>query len=448
LRTGANKIWTMTQTLLRLHGTSVNKRKITGLADFVVARLLPWLFLPVATLSQLGCSTNPAVGNGSIVTSTNVSAPEDIGNQFGTIGVTPVRSASREKLVDSAGMARGPLDGAMTAGGTGFKAGLATGYVLVPIGMAMCVVPSPACLVGLGVLAAGTAAPIVGGVSGAIGGVLLAESEETIRKSEAAVGKAAATERPREIISDHIVQTITRHGANAFRVSAPSVPLPAVERVNSLLDTELVGVSLAPGAKRAADINPPFRLSMIMQSRVRRRHDGVELAARSVSYQSKERSLAQWADNDARLFRAELRAASIRMAEEMVDVLVLLYPESVEPLLPPDGAQVPALKPTLGWEPLPVQENEPAGGGGTSSPIQATEYELRVSYGSEIVYQRAGLHEVNHEIGESLLSCRDLQWRVRARFELAGKVRVSQWSPIRSFKTPCYGEPSTWAKSG
>jgi len=83
------------------------------------------------------------------------------------------------------------------------------------------------------------------------------------------------------------------------------------------IDTALEIQILDPGLKGNGGVNPSLALSADVRASLIRVRDGRELASVPLKYQSKKRKFTEWAANDARLFREEIRRCDQTMAEEI-----------------------------------------------------------------------------------------------------------------------------------
>jgi hypothetical protein len=108
--------------------------------------------------------------------------------------------------------------------------------------------------------------------------------------------------------------------------------------------------------------------------------------------------------------------------------------------------EVTSLQPTLRWEAFPRPEGLALDKAGTLARVRAPTYELRVwrvdgtysslqeKYGlfefrpGDLVYARTGLAEPVHTIEAALAPETLYLWTVRARFELDGQPRVTEWA--------------------
>ena len=89
---------------------------------------------------------------------------------------------------------------------------------------------------------------------------------------------------------------------------------------------------------------------------------------------------------------------------------------------------IDSLQPTLRWESFPRDKDRKAG---LVSRIRNVTYDLRICRADDlgpVVYARQGLLAPSHQIEEPLEPSTEYFWAVRARFELDGHARVTEWS--------------------
>ena len=214
-----------------------------------------------------------------------------------------------------------------------------------------------------------------------------------------------------------------------------------------------------------------LRGSLQMEARARlvSLDDGSVLSEAQYGFSTLERSLQEWMANEARVLVDAIEEGLVSLAEDIVDEAFLLYhpsipastarwgpvpyyvlaPEypSVEYSSTPFGATdasypnveisaVATMPPTLRWEQFP-RSWESAGPDGTRPAITNVSYELKVfdllrgeawpQPGQE-VYRATDLAHPEHRITVDLRPCTEYFWTVRARFELSGRTRVTEWA--------------------
>src|SRR5262245_20459936 len=94
--------------------------------------------------------------------------------------------------------------------------------------------------------------------------------------------------------------------------------------------------------------------------------------------------------------------------------------------------QADSLQPTLHWEAFPRPEDVKADTGGRLPDAHNVTYEIRIWnadswYPVELVYARSALAEPVHTLETPLAPDTLYLWTIRARFELDGQQRVTEW---------------------
>ncbi len=106
------------------------------------------------------------------------------------------------------------------------------------------------------------------------------------------------------------------------------------------------------------------------------------------------------------------------------------YPSVRHSFFSPDIAYltVNSLQPVLKWEQFPRAQDSTLMG-----RISNVTYELHIwkigeeNHDPELVYEEKGIAGPSHKIGHSLEASTKYLWSVRAKFELDGKPRVTEW---------------------
>lgn len=91
-----------------------------------------------------------------------------------------------------------------------------------------------------------------------------------------------------------------------------------------------------------------------------------------------------------------------------------------------------SLQPTLRWEAFPRPEDLEADKAGRLATVRNPTYELRIwqvkdGRPPELVYARSGLPEPVHTVETVLTPDTDYLWTIRARFQINGEPRVTEW---------------------
>ncbi|MFQ5658186.1 MAG: hypothetical protein ACE5G5_11635 [Candidatus Methylomirabilales bacterium] len=97
------------------------------------------------------------------------------------------------------------------------------------------------------------------------------------------------------------------------------------------------------------------------------------------------------------------------------------------------------MQPTFRWESFPRPQDYEADKVGLLRRIQNVTYDLKIwraedDYPVEEVYSREGLPEPLHKIEEPLEPSTKYLWSIRARFEIEGHFRVTEWGIWVSYR--------------
>lgn len=116
----------------------------------------------------------------------------------------------------------------------------------------------------------------------------------------------------------------------------------------------------------------------------------------------------------------------------------------------PEGSKVDSVLPTLRWEPFPRPLDLDGHTEGWLARIRSVTYDLRIwrtiqvpgarnegfAYPGDLVYSRDGVREPIHTVETPLAPDTSYVWSIRARYELDGEVRVTEWSMLMSPNDP------------
>ena len=177
----------------------------------------------------------------------------------------------------------------------------------------------PSCLAGMGGL-------VIGSVVGGIYGVVTAEPFLPVEQSEMVVQAALEDLNIQEALRDLVVQggrELTSNSiillTNQELASAEiqhSYPALHINGINTVVDLSEVTVELRVAGSA---VNPDRNLAMSVRCRVIRTVDGAEIDSRLVTDESgRSRSVAEWADQNAHVFREEVTQAAQRVARHVV----------------------------------------------------------------------------------------------------------------------------------
>ncbi len=92
--------------------------------------------------------------------------------------------------------------------------------------------------------------------------------------------------------------------------------------------------------------------------------------------------------------------------------------------------EVDSFQPTLRWESFPRPQDLKEDN--ALSSIKNVTYDLKIwrsegNYPAVLICSKQGLHEPRYKLEEPLEPCSRYFWTIRARFEIEGKGRVTEW---------------------
>ncbi|HEY0664994.1 MAG TPA: hypothetical protein VGD24_02915, partial [Gallionella sp.] len=229
-----------------------------------------------------------------------------------------------------------------------------------------------------------------------------------------------------------------------------------------------VGLSRIDNGDTSLNVDKPFPLYMQAHVRLIRARDNAEFFSDDYAYLGEPLNLSEWAANQGERLQHALQAGYEAMAADVYRDIFLLHPfpdrgahplnenlptYGLAPIYPPAPskldigsvneltrtgfkwwATVDSLRPTLRWQAFPRATDL------TAAPeemkrIKNVRYDLVISRQpglglAEVVYRREGLTDAMHTVETDLKARSHYYWAVRARFEIDGHERVSEWSSI------------------
>jgi hypothetical protein len=404
----------------------------------VSARRATGLLVAAALAFQPGCATPPPAA-----------ALEDPPGSFAVVASAAAPEIRFE------GFAHGRAEGAASGAGLGFLA-CAAG-----LGHGACAGPYCGAVVVVWLAICGTAAA-VGGVAGAAA----SQDAATVRLAEAALATA---------ISPATIQDALRSQVAAAAASAPGYrPSAAREGVDTLVE-----VGLLRAGTQGAGFDSPLVLSMQARARVLRAADNAELHSVDFAYEGPALRLADWAAHGGEPLARALATGYQRLATDLYDSLFRLYPFpdrshqgggllsvafGLAPIYPTmrgtatseaplkrriEWLAVDGLRPELRWQAFP-RELDRAAAPGDMARMRSVTYDLIIARerhlaAAEEVYRRERLERPAHRVDTDLQPGAYYYWSVRARFELDGRERVTEWSTSHWVAFGRLSSPSRWS---
>lgn len=282
-------------------------------------------------------------------------------------------------------------------------------------------------------------------------------SEEEIR----AAGKQAVinTQTIQDSLQSQVAAAMHSHGARIAGIPLERAQRAAQSRDYRQLSAEGIDTVLETtvtrlGTRSMGSRTPPGLLTdppllLYMQARVRliRTTDNAELLTREYEYHGRRRKHSEWVAAGNDILR-EVEAGYQPLGAYISDTVFLLYAFSDQSTLSGLGGLglgpigpgarldfVDSLQPTLQWERFP-RPHDLTWSSEEMARVKDVTYELIVAeaeYGvpAAIVYRRE-LSESAHRIETTLSPARHYFWTVRARFQLDGRQRVTEWAATRA----------------
>lgn len=333
------------------------------------------------------------------------------------------------------------------------------------------------------------------GVAGIVGGVVgaaEAPAAEQARTSEQVLTQAMAAEPFQKLLRDHLEAVAQGRGTRLLHLPLDQAREAAATKdyrtlANLGMDTVLE-TALTEAGIWGAGINDP--VSPYLQARVRlvSTRDNGELFGASYLFTGQRRKLDEWlAEGEGKegakggnALLAELQRGYPALAAHVHDQVFQLYPFpdrhvhsggglfstafGLAPLSPTTRGQlsgstlmggvlewtaVESLSPTLKWQAFPRAGDKDAAPADMARASHVT-YELLIARErhmapAELVYRREGLEAAEHTLEQALEPGRRYFWTIRARFELDGRYRVSEWGSTGLFAGTSLVPPSRLA---
>ena len=231
------------------------------------------------------------------------------------------------------------------------------------------------------------------------------------------------------------------------------------------VDTLLI-VALTEVGAIGSDIEGPLLLRMQAHVQLIRTRDNFDIFSADYFYIGQKVKLSNWSINEAERLLADLQNGYKILGAHIFDSVFLLYPFpdrqphwsgflaitfGLAPIYPPTRGQVTGdpmtgvpisrgdfewtsvdtLRPTLRWQEFP-RATDFSAAPEEMGRVNNVRYDLVIARENdfapaEIVYRREGLPDTAHTFETSLKPAARYYWTVRARFELDGRERVTEW---------------------
>ncbi len=406
--------------------------------SFAISWTLSALFL-----LQFGCATMPP----QIL-------PEAIKTDIRKVGVV---SADYEPKNNLHGYAKGKLQG-LTGGVAGGAAGgaLVTSYISASggiIGFALASIYGPV-IIGGGAL--------VGGAFGTADAMPM----EKVREIRDSVSRLLEEFEPQQDLADQILEEA--ENTLQFEFDNVKKPRPSDQdmepdykdvagNIDTILEISVMEVGLVRGQTGRKHLG----FFMVTRVRLINVNDGEELYYKNHYFRGREKTLAEWTDDDARLLREEWKSSYQVISQyilERVFMLTDLHPSSttkrlysgycwLKPYYPKSKynfifeklkfTKVDSVQPTLTWDSFPRDGDRMKAPDGLVDRVENVTYDLKIwrvekKSPVELIYKKIGLTESSHVLEQPLEPETRYYWTLRANYLIDGHKRITGWSYSRN----------------
>ncbi|NTV70502.1 MAG: hypothetical protein HGA71_10180 [Azonexaceae bacterium] len=306
----------------------------------------------------------------------------------------------------------------------------------------------------------------VAGLVGGVAGAVMAPSADQVTASEAAMARVFEVRTIQESVRHSVEEAALAAGITLRQLPEQETRAVAATKDYRLLaalgiDT-VVETTLTKAGTAGSGLNDPAIAYMEVHVRLVDTASNTERYSTDYLYQGRRLDLASWSANQAKPLIDELnrgyRTLGIHICENIFSLYtfpnrdrrsaggLLSSAFGLSPIYPPTrgaltgdriiGAKfewfaVEGLRPRFKWEAFP-RPGDIAAAPDEMSRISNVRYDLLISREENmapgaLVYHREGLPQPEHTINISLQPDSRYFWTVRARFELDGRTRLTEW---------------------
>jgi hypothetical protein len=323
----------------------------------------------------------------------------------------------------------------------------------------------------------------VAGVAGGVAGAVTASPAATVQQAEADLTAAMTARTIQSTLRDRITAVALANGTTLTTanfgtwpetVAAIDYRLLASEGIDSVLE-----VTVTRAGTQGSGINAPVQIYMEAHVRLIRTGDNTEVFAKDYRYTGNRLTLAEWSADHGKQLLQELDSGYAALAAQIHDSVFLLYPFpdqgahsagllavafGLAPLEPRLRGQlsgdtvigpafewptVAGLRPVLRWQSFP-RASDLRAASAEMGRVKNIRYDLLIAREHElapagIVYRRDGLPAAEHRPATTLSPNARYFWTVRARFELDGRERVTEWGTTHYLARDWLTSPSSFS---
>jgi hypothetical protein len=299
----------------------------------------------------------------------------------------------------------------------------------------------------------------VGAIAGVIDSAATNRKSRTAQRSDEVVSPKLDAPLIQEALRDAIM---TAANSDGVRLSiAPSVGIAeaddgpdyrslAAKGVDTVLEVTLHQVFLEPNIDYSGKINLDPLLPLELQTHVRliRTRDNSALLQEDYFYRGKRYQYTQWASHSGEKLMTGLNKGYAVLGRDITDRIFLLYPFADRVgngesgycglgILEPKQNLADDLSPMLSWKSFP-RASDVGLVPDEMKRVKNVRYELLVGTGGngempDVLYHVEGLDETTHRVAKQLEPNTRYFWSVRAKFDLDGRMRVTDWATYCPF---------------
>lgn len=306
----------------------------------------------------------------------------------------------------------------------------------------------------------------IAGLVGGVAGAATAPGTDQALTGEAVLARAFEVRTIQASVRQAVEDAASAAGVKLIRLPEEETRAVAAARdyrslavlgVDTVLETTLTKAGTA-----GSGLNDPSTAYMQVHVRLVDTASNAEKYANDYLYHGRRLDLAAWSADRGKPLIDELERGYRSLGTHIFENIFELYPLpdrerhsaggalssafGLAPIFPPTrgtltgdriiGARfewfaVDALRPHFRWEPFP-RPGDIAAAPDDMGRVRNVRYELLIAREEnmapgEIVYRQDGLPSPEHELGRALRPGSRYFWTVRARFDLDGRSRVSEW---------------------
>jgi len=292
-----------------------------------------------------------------------------------------------------------------------------------------------------------------------IAAIAAEQKAEAAQSSEASMTPMLGTNIMQDALRDAVIAAAQSAGVK-LSIALPVVAVDeegepdyrslAEKGVDSVLEVTLHQVFLEPPFSYEGKLNLDPVLPLDMQTRVRllKTSDNSKIFFDDYSYHGKRYQYTAWAANSGEKLASGLKKGYASLGRDISDRIFLLYPFADRigndesgfcglGALEPKDNLADGLSPLLSWKSFP-RASDVSVVPEDMLRVKNVRYELVVGSGEngetpDVFYHVEGLTETSHRVPMRLEPNTRYFWSVRARFDLDGRMRVTDWATYCPF---------------